>query len=70
MKYGSLKKQMLSRVNWVDAVNNLNGDNIFFLEIGPSKILRDLLARIDPSINVDSVALYDDLGDCISKFRT
>lgn len=66
----SLKKQMLSRVNWVDAVNNLKGDNIFFLEIGPSKILRDLIARIDPNVKVDSVALHGDLGECVSKFRT
>jgi len=63
----SLKKQMLSRVNWINAVNNLKGEGVFFLEIGPSKILRDLIARIDPNIKVDSVALYGDLGDLIAK---
>ena len=63
----SLKRQMLSRVNWINAVNNLKGEDVFFLEIGPSKILRDLMARIDPNIKVDSVALYGDLGDLIAK---
>ncbi|UCD05404.1 MAG: ACP S-malonyltransferase [candidate division WOR-3 bacterium] len=63
----SLKKQMLSRVNWIDAINNLKGKDIFFLEIGPSKILRDLIARIDQNSRVDSVALYGDLGDLIAK---
>ncbi|MDH4211567.1 MAG: ACP S-malonyltransferase [candidate division WOR-3 bacterium] len=59
----SLKRQMLSRVNWVDAINNLKTENKLFLEIGPSKILRDLITRIDPSIKVDSIALHSDLGD-------
>ena len=63
----SLKKQMLSRVNWINAVNNLKEEGVFFLEIGPSKILRDLIARIDPDIKVDSVALYGDLGDLIAQ---
>jgi [acyl-carrier-protein] S-malonyltransferase len=66
----SLKRQMLSRVNWVDAINNLKTENKLFLEIGPSKILRDLITRIDSSIKVDSVALHGDLGDLVTKFRT
>ncbi|UCG29767.1 MAG: ACP S-malonyltransferase [candidate division WOR-3 bacterium] len=63
----SLQRQMLSRVNWMDAIMNLKGKHDYFLEIGPSKILKDLVARIDPDIKVDSVALYGDLGDLIAK---
>ena len=63
----SMKKQMLSRVNWIDAINNLKGEDTFFLEIGPSKILRDLIAKIDSGIKVDSVALHGDLGDLVAK---
>lgn len=63
----SLKRQMLSRVNWINAIDNLKGEGGLFLEIGPSKILRDLITRIDSNIKVDSVALYGDLGDLIAK---
>ncbi len=65
----SLKHQMLSRVDWIHAINHLKAGNRQFLEIGPSKILRDLIARIDPTIKVDSVALHGDLGDLVTKFR-
>lgn len=63
----SLKNQMLSRVNWIDAINNLKEEGGLFLEIGPSKILRDLIARIDPNIMVDSVALHGDLDGMAAK---
>jgi [acyl-carrier-protein] S-malonyltransferase len=62
----SLKKQMLSRVNWVDAISNLKGENRLFLEIGPSKILRDLITRIDATIEVESVAIHSDLDKFVA----
>jgi len=58
----SLKKQMLSRVDWVKAIENLRAfDYAFFLEIGPSRILKDLVNKSDPSLKTDSTALYTDL---------
>lgn len=58
----SIKRQMLSQVNWVEAIKNLSSSNYtFFLEIGPSRILKDLVTKINPSLKVDSIALYTDL---------
>jgi len=57
----SLQRQMLSQVDWVTAINNLKnlGYNTF-VEIGPSKILKDLVFRIDSKIKVESTALFSD----------
>ena len=57
----ALKRQMLSQVNWITAIENLKGAHKFFLEIGPSKILRDLVAKIDSKTEVDSTALHGEL---------
>ncbi len=66
----SLKNQMLSQVNWVLAINNLKETkNTRFLEIGPSKILKDLVIKIDPSMQVDSTALHADLKEVTATFQ-
>ena len=58
----SLKRQMLSRVNWISAIENLKGMRYkTFLEIGPSKILKDLVHKIDPYVKTESAALFADL---------
>jgi [acyl-carrier-protein] S-malonyltransferase len=60
----SLKQQMLSRVHWVMAVEHLKNTGYnTFLEIGPSKILKDLVAKIDPNIKTESTGLYTDLAE-------
>jgi [acyl-carrier-protein] S-malonyltransferase len=60
----SLKNQMLSPVNWVKAIRNLRTTGYgSFIEIGPSKILKDLLVKIDSEIQVDSTALHTDLEE-------
>jgi len=62
----SLKNQMLSQVNWVKAMENVRDKGYStFLEIGPSKILKNLAAKIDPAVRVDSTALYTDLDKLI-----
>uniref|UniRef100_A0A7V0Z7B1 [acyl-carrier-protein] S-malonyltransferase n=1 Tax=candidate division WOR-3 bacterium TaxID=2052148 RepID=A0A7V0Z7B1_UNCW3 len=64
----SLKRQMLSRVNWVMAIENLKRMGYdLFLGIGPSRILKDLVAKIDSSIQVDSIALYTELDEVKKK---
>jgi [acyl-carrier-protein] S-malonyltransferase len=58
----SLKRQMLSPVNWVKAIESLRAlGYTTFVEIGPGKILKDLVARIDPDLRIEASALYSDL---------
>ncbi len=66
----ALKDQMLAQVNWVQAVKNVIADgHRSFLEVGPSRILMDLVARIDSNAAADSVALHNDLHDLITRFE-
>jgi [acyl-carrier-protein] S-malonyltransferase len=65
----SIKRQMLSQVNWLDAINNVKAmGHARFLEIGPSKILRDLVGKIDQEINTDSTALYNEIDKLVDAF--
>lgn len=65
----SLKKQILAQVNWVKAIKNIiEMHKKNFLEIGPSKILKDLVNKIDPVVKTDSTALYTDLDELVEKF--
>lgn len=58
----AFKRQMLGQVNWVQAIKNLKAMGYErFLEIGPSKILKDLVAKIAPEVKIDTVAVYTDL---------
>ncbi len=58
----SLKRQMLAQVNWVFAIENLSNLGYEkFLEIGPSKILKDLVKKIRPNTKTESTALFTDL---------
>ncbi len=68
MMKDSLKRQMLSQVNWIAAIENLKSMRYrTFLEIGPSKILKDLVLKIDQYVQAESVALYTDLEILINK---
>ena len=58
----SLKRQMLAQVNWVSAIENLHNLGYErFLEIGPSKILKDLVIKVKPGAKTESTALFTDL---------
>lgn len=58
----SLCRQMLAQVNWITAIKNLvAAQHVRFLEIGPSNILKNLVGKIDPDLNVETVALHSDL---------
>jgi len=64
----SLKRQMLSQVNWVSAIKNLKALGYdTFLEIGPSKILKDLVLKIDSSAKAESTALFADLETLVQN---
>jgi [acyl-carrier-protein] S-malonyltransferase len=65
----SIKRQMLSQVNWLEAIKNVKAmRRAKFLEIGPSKILRDLVGKIDQEIRTDSTALYTEMDRLVSTF--
>ena len=65
----SIKRQMLSQVNWLDAIKNVRAlGHTKFLEIGPSKILRDLVGKIDNEIYADSTALYTEMAKLVDTF--
>jgi [acyl-carrier-protein] S-malonyltransferase len=65
----ALKRQMLSRVDWVTAIESVQSGGTFFLEIGPSKILRDLVAKIDGKIEVDSTAMHGAMETLVKVFQ-
>jgi [acyl-carrier-protein] S-malonyltransferase len=65
----AFKKQMLAQVNWVQAIENLKTLGFTkFLEVGPSKILKDLVVKIAPDVKIDTVAVYTDLQTLIQGF--
>ncbi len=64
----ALRRQMLSQVNWVTAIKNLQESGYReFLEIGPSKILSDLIKKISPGVRTESTALFTDLETLIQS---
>jgi len=64
----ALKRQMLSQVNWVVAIENLQKYGYHdFLEIGPSKILKDLISKISPTVRTESTALYTELETLVQN---
>lgn len=67
----AFKKQMLSQVNWVQAIENLKTTGYDrFLEIGPSKILKDLVVKIAADLKVDTVAVYTDLTALVKEYSS
>jgi len=65
---GTIKKNLLtqltSRTYWEDSIKFLVEKNIrTFLEIGPGKILRGLLRRIDPGLTVHNVGTTEDISN-------
>jgi len=65
----SLKRQMLAQVDWVSAIENIKGLGYkSFCEIGPSKILKDLVLKIDMHLKVETTALFSDLKLLVKEF--
>ncbi len=65
----SLKRQMLAQVDWVSAINTIKGLGYkTFCEIGPSKILKDLVLKIDMHLKVETTALFPDLSVLVKEF--
>ena len=58
----NLAKQITGSVQWVDTVNFLAGQGIEnFIEIGPGKVLKGLIRRINPQVKVHNVENPSDI---------
>jgi [acyl-carrier-protein] S-malonyltransferase len=65
----SLKRQMLAQVDWISAIKNIKGLGYeTFCEIGPSKILKDLVLKIDMHLKAETTALFSDLSFLVKEF--
>ncbi|APR97923.2 ACP S-malonyltransferase [Wolbachia endosymbiont of Folsomia candida] len=58
-----LAKQIVSRVRWREMVLHMASNGINkFIEIGPNKVLSNLVKRIDQSISVQNIDNIDDIN--------
>ncbi|MFC1703567.1 ACP S-malonyltransferase [Candidatus Omnitrophota bacterium] len=58
----NLKKQVSSSVLWEDSIRLIAADGVItFLEIGPGKVLKGLLRRIDPKLKVHNIEKPQDI---------
>lgn len=63
----NLSRQLLSRTHWEDSINFISSCGIRkFIEIGPGKVLKGLLRRIDTGLKVYNIGTASDL----EKFKT
>ena len=59
----NLARQITSSVQWVDSILHIAGQGVKnFLEIGPGTVLKGLIRRIDPSLNVQNIETVEDLA--------
>jgi [acyl-carrier-protein] S-malonyltransferase len=58
----NLTKQITSSVQWVDSIHYMAGEGVkTFIEIGPGKVLKGLIRRIDPALTVHNIEKPSDL---------
>lgn len=58
----NLARQITSSVQWVDSVNFIIKQGVTdFVEIGPGKVLKGLIRRIDPSASVYNIEKFADI---------
>lgn len=61
----NLVRQLYSPVRWEESVRKMAGYGVeVFFEIGPGKILKGLLRRIDSNLKVYNIEKTEDLGVC------
>ena len=59
----NLAKQITSSVQWVDSVRFMSAHGVTDLvEIGPGKVLKGLIRKIDPALNVLNCQNVDDIN--------
>ncbi len=63
----NLVKQLCSSVRWEESIRNIAALGVdTFLEIGPGKVLKGLLRRIDSSLKVYNIEKLEDVNTVIS----
>ncbi len=59
----NLPKQIFSSVQWVDSVRFMASQGVTdMVEIGPGRVLKGLVRKIDPSINVQNIQTFEDIA--------
>jgi [acyl-carrier-protein] S-malonyltransferase len=58
----NLPKQIYSSVQWVDSVKFMASEGVTdMVEIGPGRVLKGLIRKIDPALNVHNIQVPDDI---------
>ena len=58
----NLAKQITSSVQWEDSIKYIAQEGVgHFIEIGPGKVLKGLIRRIDPSLQVFNIEKPEDI---------
>ncbi|MCR4336904.1 MAG: ACP S-malonyltransferase, partial [Candidatus Omnitrophica bacterium] len=59
----NLARQITSSVQWVISIENMvNGGIQNFIEIGPGKVLKGLIRRINKDVNVHNIEKFEDIA--------
>lgn len=63
----NLVKQIFSPVLWEDSIRFIAAKGIkVFYEIGPGNILKGIVRKIDPNVNVINIGKKEDIDKCVS----
>ena len=58
----NLAKQITSSVQWVDSIRTIVSSGVAnFIEIGPGNVLKGLIRKINPELNVQNIARPEDI---------
>lgn len=69
IKY-NLAQQLVERTHWEKSVRLISSCGIkYFLEIGPGRVLKGLLRKIDPQLQVYNIEKIEDLENLKKKIR-
>jgi [acyl-carrier-protein] S-malonyltransferase len=61
-----LERQLVCPVRWEESIRQMVADGATsFLEIGPGKVLQGLVKRIDPSVRVQGIDRFEDIGKLV-----
>ena len=63
-----LAKQIVSRVRWNQMILYMASKGAdTFVEIGPNKVLSNLIKRIDPSLNIENINSINDINSLLNR---
>jgi [acyl-carrier-protein] S-malonyltransferase len=66
----SLIEQMNHPVRWVDSIEKMNSEGInYFIEVGPGKVLTELIKQIIPEAKIFNVFDSNSLKNVVEKMK-